>query len=158
MKPLKFCWTLRNLLASNLTLQVLLVKLWQVPIMLFTTERRSLTIQVLRVWLDGFGNVKSNSLVLRKWIPWFERITLWVKNTTFETKNRTMARYYVNKNAQPNGDHEVHKEHCNYMPEPHNRIYLGDYATCAPAVTKAKNDHYPQSNGCYYCSNSCHTS
>jgi hypothetical protein len=28
-----------------------------------------------------------------------------------------MAKYYVNKNKQSNGDHEVHKEGCNYMPE-----------------------------------------
>ena len=26
-----------------------------------------------------------------------------------------MARYYVNKNAQDNGDHEVHVENCSRM-------------------------------------------
>lgn len=69
-----------------------------------------------------------------------------------------MARYYVNKNAQANGDHEVHKEGCQYMPQPANREYLGDYASCRPAVDKAKRDHYRRSNGCYYCSRDCHTS
>ncbi len=68
-----------------------------------------------------------------------------------------MARYYVNKNAQANGDHEVHKEGCSYMPEEKNRIDLGDHNSCQPAVRKAK-EHYPQSNGCYYCSPECHTS
>lgn len=68
-----------------------------------------------------------------------------------------MASYYVNKNAQSNGDHEVHKDPCSYMPEKENRIYLGEYESCAPAVKKAK-EHYPQSNGCYYCSRACHTS
>ncbi len=67
-----------------------------------------------------------------------------------------MAKYYVNKNAQSNGDHEVHKEGCAWLPEAHNRIYLGDFASCAPAVKEAKK-HYTQVNGCYYCSNACHT-
>ena len=67
-----------------------------------------------------------------------------------------MARYYVNKNAQKNGDHEVHKLGCDYMPKEENRIYLGDYTHCTYAVNKAK-DYYNQVNGCYYCSNACHT-
>ena len=68
-----------------------------------------------------------------------------------------MARYYVNKNAQANGDHEVHTTGCSFMPDEENRIYLGDFARCAPAVKKAK-ETYSQSDGCYYCSNACHTS
>lgn len=68
-----------------------------------------------------------------------------------------MARYYVNKNAQSNGDHEVHTTGCSFMPEPENRLYLGEFATCRSAVTEAKKT-YPKSNGCYYCSRECHTS
>ncbi|MDZ7840828.1 MAG: hypothetical protein U5R46_08420 [Gammaproteobacteria bacterium] len=68
-----------------------------------------------------------------------------------------MARYYVNKNAQANGDHEVHREGCNFFPDPENRIYLGDFTSCRPAVQEAKK-HYRQSNGCFYCSRECHTS
>ena len=67
-----------------------------------------------------------------------------------------MYKYYVNKNAQKNGDHEVHKLGCSYIPASENRMYLGEFATCRSAVTKAK-EYYPQSNGCYYCSNECHT-
>lgn len=67
-----------------------------------------------------------------------------------------MAQYYVNMNAQSNGDHEVHKSGCNYMPQESNRKSVGDFSTCAPAVQAAKKI-YPQSNGCYYCSNACHT-
>ena len=37
-----------------------------------------------------------------------------------------MARYYVNKNAQQNGDHEVHTTGCQWLPKSENRIYLGD--------------------------------
>ncbi|WP_375164611.1 hypothetical protein [Temperatibacter marinus] len=68
-----------------------------------------------------------------------------------------MARYYVNKNSQANGDHEVHKTGCNFMPMAENRIYLGDYSSCSPAVREAKKT-YSRSNGCYFCSNACHTS
>jgi len=67
-----------------------------------------------------------------------------------------MSRYYVNKNAQANGDHEVHTTGCSFMPASENRIYLGDFVTCSPAVREAQR-HYDQVNGCYYCSNPCHT-
>ena len=68
-----------------------------------------------------------------------------------------MDRYYVNKNAQDNGDHEVHKSGCEWMPEPENRQYLGEFSSCHGAVREAKK-YYSQSNGCYYCSYECHTS
>ena len=68
-----------------------------------------------------------------------------------------MAIYYVNKNAQDNGDHVVHKTGCMRMPDPKNRLYLGDFASCHGAVREAKKT-YKQSDGCYYCSNECHTS
>ncbi len=68
-----------------------------------------------------------------------------------------MAKYYVNKNAQSNGDHEVHKLGCGWMPAVENRIYLGDFSSCSAAVREAKR-HYNQVNGCYHCSLACHTS
>lgn len=67
-----------------------------------------------------------------------------------------MAAYYVNKNQQQNGDHEVHVESCSRLPLASNRIYLGDFASCASAVSEARK-YYVQVNGCYYCSYSCHT-
>lgn len=67
-----------------------------------------------------------------------------------------MARYYVNDRAQPNGDHEVHKDGCSFMPSAANRTYLGDFGNCRDAVAAARR-HYTQCNGCYYCSNACHT-
>lgn len=67
-----------------------------------------------------------------------------------------MAKYYVNRNSQSNGDHEVHTTGCSFLPNPENRIDLGDHINCASAVKKAK-EYYNQVNGCYYCSNSCHT-
>ena len=66
-------------------------------------------------------------------------------------------RYYVNTNAQANGDHEVHQEtDCPTPAEPKNRQYLGDFSSCAPAVREAKK-FYSTANGCAYCSPSCHT-
>lgn len=66
-----------------------------------------------------------------------------------------MANYYVNNRSQPNGDHEVHKEGCNYMPS--DKKYLGSHMNCRDAVKEAKKT-YPKSNGCYWCSRDCHTS
>lgn len=65
-----------------------------------------------------------------------------------------MATYYVNRDAQANGDHEVHKKGCS--KEPSNRIDLGDHANCWSAVDAAKK-YYSQVNGCKICSNECHT-
>lgn len=67
-----------------------------------------------------------------------------------------MARYYVNMNAQSNGDHEVHTGTCSFLPNPENRLYLGEFESCAPAVREAKR-RYAQSNGCYYCARACNT-
>ena len=68
-----------------------------------------------------------------------------------------MAAYYVNKNAQSNGDHEVHTTGCSFMPNDVNRFYLGDFVYCQGAVAKAR-DYYSQVNGCYFCASGCHTS
>ena len=68
-----------------------------------------------------------------------------------------MARYYVNKNAQANGDHEVHTTGCPWLPIVENRIYLGTFYSCFGAVTKAR-EYYTQVDGCFHCSKDCHTS
>ncbi len=68
-----------------------------------------------------------------------------------------MPEYCVNTNAQDNGDHEVHVLSCDDLPLPENRKYLGEFSSCHPAVREAKK-YYPQSNGCFYCCNDCHTS
>ncbi len=69
-----------------------------------------------------------------------------------------MSRYYVNKNAQNNGDHEVHTATgCPTPADEENRLYLGNFDSCHDAVVEAKK-HYPQSNGCANCSLPCHTS
>jgi hypothetical protein len=68
-----------------------------------------------------------------------------------------MPRYYVNKNAQSNGDHEVHKDVvCPTPADPVHRLYLGEFSVCHAAVKEAKK-YFPQSNGCKNCSPECHT-
>ena len=66
-----------------------------------------------------------------------------------------MKEYYVNDKAQANGDHEVHREDCVYLPS-QSKTYLGKFLGCKPAVEQAK-VYYRQVNGCKTCSKECHT-
>ena len=68
-----------------------------------------------------------------------------------------MPSYYVNRQAQSNGDHEVHKSDCKYLPSTENRIYLGEFPSCHGAVQAARG-YFDQVDGCYFCSPDCHTS
>jgi hypothetical protein len=65
--------------------------------------------------------------------------------------------YLVNKNAQSNGDHEVHREDCGHLPNPENRKWLGQFASCYSALAEAKK-YDSEADGCFYCCNECHTS
>lgn len=67
-----------------------------------------------------------------------------------------MDSYYVNRNAQPTGENEVHKSGCNYMPDAINKMYLGEFYNCQDAVKEAKKT-YSNVDGCYYCCKLCHT-
>ena len=74
-----------------------------------------------------------------------------------------MPDYIVNTNAQfDSGDHEVHvapQYLCSSprYPAPQNRESLGYHVSCHGAVAEAKRRGYRTANGCYYCSNYCHT-
>ena len=65
-----------------------------------------------------------------------------------------MNEYYVNNRAQANGDHEVHKEGCQYMPS--ERTFVGRYASCFEAVAAANITFPERVDGCKYCSSACH--
>lgn len=67
-----------------------------------------------------------------------------------------MANYYVNRNQQSTGEHEVHKSGCEYLPDAQNRVYLGEHSNCQDAVKKAK-EYYSNVDGCKYCCEECHT-
>ncbi len=72
-----------------------------------------------------------------------------------------MHRFIVNKNAQANGDHEVHNVTlgCKFMPDLTNQLDAGIHATCSGAVAELKrNNPNAKINGCFYCCRACHTS
>ena len=68
-------------------------------------------------------------------------------------------RYYVNRTAQPTGEHEVHQNvGCPHPADPVNRVDLGEFSECRPAVQEAR-DRFPQweIDGCAHCCPACHT-
>ena len=67
-----------------------------------------------------------------------------------------MPRYYVNDVAQPNGDHEVHREGCAWLVLIPKKTILGYHSNCTTAIERAKT-HYKSVNGCKICSKECHT-
>lgn len=68
-----------------------------------------------------------------------------------------MEDYFVNMNAQSNGDHEVHKNGCSYLALVRDKKHLGRFFSCQEAVRKAK-ETYSTADGCFYCARECHTS
>lgn len=77
-----------------------------------------------------------------------------LKGLIFNFKSFSM-KYYVNKNAQSTGEHEVHTESCSHQPYPYNREYLGEFSSCHSAIQKAR-QFYSNVDGCKHCSEPCH--
>lgn len=50
-----------------------------------------------------------------------------------------MEYYYLNKNAQPTGEHEIHKASCKFLPHMSNCIKLGYFYRAYDALIAAKN-------------------
>lgn len=70
-----------------------------------------------------------------------------------------MARYILNSNAQSTGEHEVHNTNtCYWLPEPRNRIDLGEHPNCQSAVSEARRRYQGRKvDGCAHCCPDCHT-
>lgn len=66
-----------------------------------------------------------------------------------------MPTYYVNRNAQPTGEHEVHQERCPTPASPSNQQTLGYFTGCREAVVAARK-HYANVDGCANCCPECH--
>ena len=67
--------------------------------------------------------------------------------------------YYLNLNADKNGNHEVHDKDCYYLSLTTEKEYLGYFDNCQDAIREAKAKHPSylyKVDGCYYCSKSCH--
>ncbi len=71
-----------------------------------------------------------------------------------------MNNYYLNKNAQSNGDHEIHKESCYYYymyKGGYNFELLGAFSTEFEAIRYARRKYpYLRIDGCAYCCPSIH--
>lgn len=64
--------------------------------------------------------------------------------------------YYVNDQAQPTGEHEVHHSECSFLPSAKNMRFVGAYTSAREAVSKARL-HYVNVDGCKHCIPDCHT-
>lgn len=67
-----------------------------------------------------------------------------------------MPNYYINKNAQSSGEHEIHKSNCDHLPVVYNRIELGWFLSDAAAKEAAKKYFY-NVDGCKFCCTSIHS-
>jgi hypothetical protein len=52
-------------------------------------------------------------------------------------------KYYVKTEPNDRGDHVVHAETCQYVPNAENRKALGDAASCETAIRRAADDFDP---------------
>lgn len=69
-----------------------------------------------------------------------------------------MDDFYLNKNEQPNGDHEVHRSNCYWLPSLINREYLGRFTSSFTAILQARATHVTwRINGCAHCCPESHT-
>lgn len=66
-------------------------------------------------------------------------------------------KYYVNRFANTEGQHEVHTFSCDLLPEPSNRLYLGEFTTCEQSLISARIRIAPRPvNGCKKCIPDCY--
>lgn len=59
-------------------------------------------------------------------------------------------KYYVNKQANAQGQHDLHSEFCGFLPTTAKRIYLGDFSNCSEAESRATK-LLGQINKCLHC-------
>lgn len=58
--------------------------------------------------------------------------------------------YYVNRNKDNQGNNEVHRDSCGFLPHYENREYIGWCQNSYEAVLIAK-QKYPKADGCWHC-------
>lgn len=61
-----------------------------------------------------------------------------------------MMHYYINNRTQPNGEHQIHRTGCTFMPDSETRTYLGQFDSSASALAEARR-RYKQATLCHYC-------
>lgn len=88
----------------------------------------------------------------------FTKIGVLLVNSKFSasiTDKNLIMKYFVNQNAQATGEHEVHSENCFWLSLVTNKLYLGDFSSCAEAVRAARK-YYLNVDGCIHCCRECH--
>ena len=77
-----------------------------------------------------------------------------------------MPEYILNANMQDSSsgkNYELHEEtsgKCNRLPNPENRLRVGNYVNCHQAMDSAKQKYLAMArniDGCYYCCPACHS-
>lgn len=58
--------------------------------------------------------------------------------------------YYVDKNVQKNGEHQVHTSSCVFLPDSPNIIGVGSFSSSSEAVEEAK-EFFSVAASCSYC-------
>ncbi len=69
-----------------------------------------------------------------------------------------MPEYYVSRNPDKDGFHEIHHIICPHLSEEKltEHVYLGRFNSCHKALLAAKR-YYASADGCRRCASSCHT-
>lgn len=67
-----------------------------------------------------------------------------------------MNYFYLNRNADQNGNNEVHTDSCSWLPAPENRYPLGYFINGIEAVNYAKSIGWSNADGCFFCANEAH--
>ena len=65
-------------------------------------------------------------------------------------------RFFVATRAQDNGDYQVHRSGCRFLPTERRRQYIGSFDNGFHALKEAR-QLFVQSNGCASCSPEIHT-
>ncbi len=68
-----------------------------------------------------------------------------------------MDKFYISKFSETNGDYDVHKADCLFLPSEKHRFFLGSFDKCSEAIKKGK-EIFDKPNGCYFCILNCHIS
>lgn len=68
-----------------------------------------------------------------------------------------MQYYIINTNKDNNGKNEIHTLDCYYRPEEKNQKELGYFNDEIEAKNFAKQNGWPNADGCFHCCRKAHT-
>ena len=74
-----------------------------------------------------------------------------------ELTERLERLYYIHTKRTDGEYYEVHNGTCRRLPLEKNRIFLGEFDDCELAVMAAKELGIRSADGCWHCSEDCHS-